>query len=168
MKSIGIFYGSSTGNTQDAAERIAKKININQSNLFDVGNVSVDKLQEYDVLFLGSSTWGMGDLQDDWEEFILQLSKQDLSGKVVAVFGTGDSSSYSDTFCDALGIIAQAASKAGAKVVGSVDALAYSYDDSQSVKDGKFCGLALDTDNENDLTDGRINDWIEQIKLEIQ
>ena len=32
--------------------------------------------------------------------------------------------------------------------------------------DGKFCGLALDEDNEDDKTEGRIKAWVEQLKGE--
>ncbi len=166
MKTIGIFYGSSSGNTQSAAEEIAKKLEIGAANVFDVGKISVDQLTGYDVLILGSSTWGAGDLQDDWEGLASRMGKQNLSGKVIAIFGMGDSSSYSDTFCDAMGILAEEAEKAGATLVGRVDTASYSYDDSGAVKNGKFCGLALDADNESDLTSGRIGKWVEQIKIE--
>ena len=165
MGKIGIFYGSSSGNTQQVAETIASKLNT--SDIFDVANVSIEKLLNYDILFLGSSTWGIGDLQDDWDGFIHQLSKQDLSNKKVAVFGTGDSSSYPDSFCDAIGIIAKAAEKAGATIIGSnVDASDYSFDESQAVVNGKFTGLPLDIDNEDDKTNNRIEKWVEQIKSE--
>ena len=32
--------------------------------------------------------------------------------------------------------------------------------------DGKFCGLPLDEDNEDDKTEGRIKAWVEQLKGE--
>ena len=32
--------------------------------------------------------------------------------------------------------------------------------------DGKFCGLALDEDNEDDKTEGRVAAWVEQLKGE--
>jgi flavodoxin I len=33
------------------------------------------------------------------------LKNANLSGKTIALFGCGDSESYSDTFCDGMGII---------------------------------------------------------------
>lgn len=36
----------------------------------------------------------------------------------------------------------------------------------QSLRDGKFCGLALDQDNEDDKTDDRIKGWVAQLKSE--
>lgn len=164
MKTIGIFFGSSTGNTQDAAQLIAQKLGTKE--VFDIAKASAAQLTAYDVLLLGSSTWGLGDLQDDWDGFVNQLKKQDLSGKTVAVFGCGDSSSYSDTFCNAMGILAQTAKGAGAQLIGSVDATGYEFDDSEALEADRLIGLALDIDNESDKTEQRINDWTEQLKAE--
>ena len=55
---------------------------------------------------------------------------------------------------------------AGAKVIGKTATDGYTYDDSKSVIDGKFCGLPLDEDNESELTDQRLNAWIQQIQSE--
>lgn len=167
MKKIGIFYGSSTGSTKSVAEIIGKKLGIESSNIFSVDKAKGTQLLDYDVLLLGSSTWGVGDLQDDWESFISELEKQNLSGKEVGVFGTGDSSSYSDSFCDSIAIIAEAAENAGAKIVGNnVDASEYSFDESKSDKDGKFIGLPIDSDNEDSKTNSRIENWLADIKAD--
>ena len=47
-------------------------------------------ISSYDLVLLGSSTWGWGELQDEWEEAIDQLKDTDLSGRKVGVFGSGD------------------------------------------------------------------------------
>jgi len=57
MKTIGIFYGSSTGTTEDIAKRIAAKLGVDASNLYDVAKASPSDLAGYEVLILGSSTW---------------------------------------------------------------------------------------------------------------
>lgn len=166
MKNIGIFYGSDTGSTQDAAELIAKKLNVASSDVFDIGKAKVEQLSEYEILLLGSSTQGFGDLQCDWDDFIGKLAKADLKGKKVGVFGLGDGASYSDTFCDAIGTIAETATKAGASLIGNkVDSSDYSYDESISEKDGFFCGLPLDEDNESEKTEERIEKWITQLGI---
>ena len=134
----------------------------------DDSSASPELFLNYDVLILGSSTWGAGDLQDDWYGVIDKLSAMDLSGKKVALFGTGDSSSYSDTFCDAIGQIAEAAEKARAQLIGNhVDASEYSYDESIACHDGEFIGLPIDEDNESSLTDARVSKWVQQLMSEI-
>lgn len=168
MGKIGIFYGSSTGSTEYVAKLLAKKLNIETADIFDVAKVDTTKLKDYNILFLGSSTLSLGELQDDWDSFIDKFKKTDLSKQKVAVFGLGDSSSYSDTFCDAIGIIAKAAQDAGATLIGNkVNTADYTFDDSVAVVDGFFCGLPLDEDNESDQTDDRISFWISQLQTEL-
>jgi flavodoxin I len=166
MSKIGIFYGSSGGNTKEIATRIASKLGVVMADIQDVASAKANDLAPYDVLLFGSSTWGFGDLQDDWEGFIRVLSSVDLSGKKVALFGCGDSSSYPDTFCDALGTIYQAV-KDRATIVGFTDTDGYTFDASASVVDNRFVGLAIDEENESNLSEARINHWIENLKSNI-
>ena len=102
---IGIFYGSSTGNTESLANEVAIKLGVAASDIHNVAGASADAAKTYDVLLLGSSTWGVGDLQDDWYAFVEALKKEDLTGKRVGLFGCGNSGSFPDSFCDALGIL---------------------------------------------------------------
>lgn len=164
MKSIGIFFGSSTGTTEDIANRIAAKLGVNDSDIHDVSSASVSDVEPYEVLLLGTSTWGAGDLQDDWEAFLGDLKGADLNDKTVALFGCGDSSSFGDTFCGGMGTIYNALQGTGCKFTGTVDASNYSFDDSEAVVDGKFVGLALDEMNEGDQTDERIDNWVASLQ----
>jgi len=159
---IGIFYGSTTGNTEAAAQDIAAALGTDA--VFNVGEVDAASVADYDTLLLGSSTWGAGELQDDWYDGVKVLKEADLAGKTVAVFGCGDAESYSDTFCGAMAELYNAAKDSGAKMVGEVSTDGYTFDDSEAVADGKFVGLALDDVNEDDKTEGRIDAWLEEIK----
>lgn len=163
MSKIGIYYGSTTGNTQEVAEEIAKKLNIDKADLHDVTKANAD-FSAYDIILFGSSTLGFGDLQDDWESYIDKLKGANLTGKKIALFGCGDSSSYSDTFCDAVGKIYQTIKNKGCEIVGSISTDGYTYDDSEAAVDGKFVGLLIDNDNESDMTEERISNWIEELK----
>lgn len=166
MSKIGIYYGSTTGNTQDVAEEIAKKLNITKDDIHDVAKADAN-FSSYDTILFGSSTMGFGDLQDDWEYYIEKVEKSDLSNKTVALFGCGDSSSYSDTFGDAIGKIYQVIKDKGCKIIGQVDTNGYTYDDSEAVIDNRFIGLLVDNDNEADKTSERIENWIELLKKEL-
>ena len=101
----GIFFGSTMGTTEAVAADIAKQLGVADADVHNVADTPAGEVQKYDLLVLGSSTWGAGELQDDWYGFLDQLKAQDLSGKKVALFGCGDSGSYPDTFCDAVGLI---------------------------------------------------------------
>nr|WP_314240875.1 flavodoxin FldA [uncultured Campylobacter sp.] len=158
---IGIIFGSSMGNTEEAASFLAENLGL-ENELLNVANCDAAKLNGFDKLILGVSTWGTGDLQDDWDAFDFGGLK--LSGKTVAIFGMGDAESYADSFCGAMGKLYDEVVKAGANVVGAVSVDGYKFDESEAVKGGKFVGLPLDADNESEKTEPRISAWIEQIK----
>lgn len=161
MKSTVVIYGSSTGTCQNIAQNIAGKLGV---EAIDVTALTNDVVKANDNLILGTSTWGAGDMQDDWYDGIKVLKSAGLQGKMVAIFGCGDSESYSDTFCGGMRELYNAAQKEGATIIGSVDASDYTYDDSEAVVDGHFVGLALDDVNEDDKTENRIEAWIAAIK----
>jgi len=69
MKKTGIFYGSATGTTADVAQRIAARLGIADADIHDVAGTAPDTLGAYENLILGSSTWGSGELEDDWYDF---------------------------------------------------------------------------------------------------
>ena len=118
-------------------------------------------------LILGTSTWGFGDLQEDWDAFLGSLTKMNLTGKTIALFGLGDSSTYSDTFVDGMGIIYRALLEKGCKFIGKVDRSNYSFDSSEAEIDGELVGLALDEDSESQKTSARLDEWLKAIKLDI-
>lgn len=162
MSKICVVYGSSMGNTEEAANLIAAELGVD--DIYNIGSTTAEVLNGYDKLVIGTSTWGSGDLQDEWDSFDLDSIK--VKDKVIALFGMGDSSSYSDTYCNGIGILFEKFSANGAKIVGAVSTDGYEFDESIAVKDGKFVGLALDADNQSDLTESRIKAWVEQIKPE--
>ena len=96
MKKTLVVYGSSTGTCQSIAETIAEKLG---AEVVDVANLDDAQVNEAENLILGTSTWGAGEVQDDWYDGLNKLKKLDLNGKTVALFGCGDCESYGDTFC---------------------------------------------------------------------
>ncbi|MBS9768486.1 MAG: flavodoxin [Flavobacteriaceae bacterium] len=163
MKTV-ILYGSSGGNTSDVAEKI--KDVYGDATLVDVADADASSL-DADFLIIGTSTWGIGDLQDDFEDFIETLEEADLSDKTVALFGLGDQDGYPDTFCDGIGIVYETIADKCKKVIGMTSNAGYDYDESKAEVDGKFIGLIIDEDNQSDLTDERVEKWVAQIKEEL-
>lgn len=163
--STAIFFASSTGNSEEIANKIASALG--EIEVFDLAGTKIEKINEYDKVILGGSTWGDGELNDDWEDAWGDFCKLDLSGKTIALFGLGDQESYSDEFCSALGIIYEQINKSSAKIVGFTSTDGYYHDASKAQIDDKFVGLIIDEDNQSDLTDERINNWVNEIKREI-
>ena len=109
MKKMTIYYGSTTGTCETLAASIAQALGMSNDNVHNVTEMTKEDLENNDVLILGSSTWGCGDLQDDWYDGVEILKKADLTGKKVALFACGDGESYGDTFCEAMTHIHDAA-----------------------------------------------------------
>lgn len=158
MSKIGLFYGSTTGNTENAAKSIQKKVGTDTVALYNVADISTNDLNAYDFLIFGTSTWGFGELQDDWAA--LDIEDFDFSGKTVALFGLGDQECYADTFVDGMGILYSKVTNSGGTVIGRVSCNGYIHSNSLAVVDGEFVGLPLDDDNQHELTDERISNWI--------
>lgn len=166
MARIGLFYGSTSGYTAKVAKRIAELLGdtheVELVNMEDIGDL--DDLLEYDNLVLGSSTWGQGDLQNDWRDPFTEMDDADFSGKTVALFGTGDHDKHGEHFVSALGHLYKKITARGGKVVGFVDPAGYTYEASLALIDGKFVGLPIDDVNEEDKTEERITAWVTQIQ----
>ena len=162
--SIAVIYGSTTGMTAEVAANIASALG---AECLNVAEVSADTLTGFDALVLGSSTWGAGDLQDDWEANIGVLEGASLAGKKVAVFGTGDSLGFADTFCDAMARLRDAAAAAGATIVGVGPVEGYDGIASRVFENGKFIGLPLDVTNQPELTDSRVAAWVGKLRTEL-
>ena len=160
-----IFFASSTGNSEEIASKISSKLD--DIEVFDLPGIKIEKINNYDKIILGGSTWGDGELNDDWEDAWVDFCKLDLSNKTIALFGLGDQESYSDEFCSALGIIYEQINSMGAKVIGFTSTQGYYHDASKAQVEDKFVGLILDEDNQSDLTDERIENWVNEIKENI-
>ena len=160
---MGIIYGSTTGNTRQAAEKIGAIFS--QAEVLSVADVN--SFEDYDVMILGSSTWGLGDLQDEWDSAIGKLEASSLIGKKVALFGLGDQLGYPDTFVDAIGKLGHAAQVAGANLIGAWPAAGYDCETSEALEGDLFCGLALDEENQSRLSAERIQTWCNLIEKEL-
>ena len=160
MNATIVVYGSSTGTCEAIAEKIAQKLGCEVVNVQDL---TADVVNSNQNLILGTSTWGAGELQDDWYDGLKVLQGADLLGKTIALFGCGDCESYGDTFVGGIGELYNGIKASGANFVGAVSTDGYTFDDSEAIVDGMFVGLPLDDVNEEDKTDMRIDAWIAEI-----
>lgn len=171
MSKIGLFYGSTTGNTEDAAEIIQQSFNHIEDGLVEIFNVvddGIDNMPDYKILILGVSTWDIGVLQYDWDDVFDDLDDMDFNGIKVAIFGLGDQVGYPDTFQDAIGILGKKMRERGAQLVGFTSTDGFEFDESAGVESGRFMGLSLDEDNQSNLTEGRIASWVAQLQKDFE
>ncbi len=161
MKPIGIFYGSTTGNTKKIAKKIKEHLKSEIIDIYNVREATQADLEKYENIIFGSSTWGQGELQEDFKNFLDVIKKANLKGKKVAIFGIGDSSVYPDSFADALGVIFEALEGKGVTFVGEFSTSGYNFEKSLALFDEKFVGLPLDDDSDEDQNKARIAIWSE-------
>ena len=152
---IGLFYGSTTCYTEMAAEKIQAALGAELVDVYDIKDTSLSKAQSYDILIFGISTWDFGELQEDWESTWDEVGNLKLDDKIVALFGLGDQLGYADWYQDALGMLHDELSVTGCKFKALIQGDKY------------FVGLALDDENQFDLSEQRINEWTEQILAEM-
>ena len=163
---IKLIYGSDTGNTELVTEDISKLLdNIEVTTVADLTSEDWD----HDKFILGIPTWYDGELQSDWEDYFEEFKKIDFTNKIVAIFGLGDQLGYEEWFCDGVGILAKVVLENGGKSIGWTD-IDETYDLDEEPKsmynEFKFYGLCLDEDNQGELTQERLENWINQIKKE--
>lgn len=169
MSKVGLFYGTDTGNTERVADMIKEKMGTDIVEVHDISSASVDDFAKYDKLILGHPTWYYGELQSSWEDFWDDFKTIDFTGKTVACFGLGDQDDYSEYFLDAMGFMHDIVLENGGVPAGYMSTDGFEWDESQALTEDEqfFVGLAIDEDQQPELTEGRVDAWVAQIKEEM-
>jgi flavodoxin I len=169
MAEIGLFFGSDEGNTEAVAEKIQACLGEENVAIHDIADVTQLDFAEFEHIILGIPTWDFGQIQSDWEEFWPDAEAMDFSGKTVALFGLGDQFGYGDYFLDAMGMLHDVVIAAGARIVGHWSSEGYEFESSKAFNADtqRFVGLALDEDQQPELTTQRINTWCRQLVSEL-
>ena len=167
---IGLFYGSSTCYTEIAAEKIQASIGESLVELFNIKTTPISKINDYDILILGISTWDYGELQEDWGALWDELEALNIKNKIIALYGLGDQDGYSEWFLDAVGMLHDQLLPQKPIFIGYWPTEGYEFIASKALLPDQpyFMGLALDEDSQYELSDQRIEDWCLQILQEIQ
>jgi flavodoxin I len=154
---IGLFFGSDEGNTERVAYRIQQRFGSENLDVHDIADVTQLDFARYNQIILG-----------DWEEFWDDISAVNFAGKTVALYGLGDQFGYGDYFLDAMGMLHDVIVQNGAIIIGHWSTEGYEFEASkaQIPETDLFVGLALDEDQQEDLTTERLNRWCEQLQEE--
>ena len=82
MDKVHVIYGSTTGMTEAVAAKIANSLG---AQVFNV-NAADAAAFDAELLVLGSSTWGVGDLQDDWAAKLDDTNEADQTDAKIAAW----------------------------------------------------------------------------------
>jgi flavodoxin I len=135
------------------------------ADLINVDSATEKDLARYTYLVFGTPTWGIGEMQDDWEDFSAIVEKTNLKGKTIALFGLGDQDTYPDSFADGVGML-YGKIKDKARIVGKWPKNGYVFHESEAISDDSFVGLIIDEENQSAKTVERLTKWAEQLKKE--
>lgn len=98
-----IVYASLTGNTEEIAHLIAKKLKAKNVTVEVEGALQVypEEFEDVDICIVGTYTYGTdGEIPDEIIDFYDDLGDVDLTGKVFGLFGSGQS--FYEHFCRAV------------------------------------------------------------------
>ena len=170
MSKIGLFYGTDTGNTERVADMIKEEIGGDIVEIHDIASAKVEDFAKYDRLILGHPTWYYGELQSSWDDFWEDFKTIDFTDKTVACFGLGDQADYSEYFLDAMGFMHDIVLDNGGIPAGYMSTDGFEWDESKALTEDEafFVGLGIDEDQQPELTESRIAQWVDQIKEEME
>ena len=174
MSKTAIFYSPQGGNVDSVANRLGEMIGNDKVDIIPVIDVEKGELNKYNQIILVGSTvgtdhWNNEVVVDEWIEFFKKIKDISFEEKKVAIVGLGNCVLYPEHFADGMADLYERITKQNAKVLGKVDAKDYDFEDSEAVNDdGFFCGLAIDEDNEAELTTERIEKWILILKSDFE
>lgn len=157
-KNIGLFFGSTTANSERISEIIWDQFYEAGCDIIDIR--SQCNMEDYSNLILVIPTWDFGEWQEDWENCIPHISKIDWTGKTVAIVGLGDQIGYSEYYQDCMGMLYDIITRLGAWTVCHTSTEGYTWTESKAIRDNKFVGLAIDEDSQPELTMDRITNWL--------
>ena len=168
-KTIGLIFGSDTGMTEDVTHTIIDVWTACTIDVVEVSQVKKAFYEKYDAFILGLSTWYDGDLQSDWEAYFDTFKTIDFTNKKVAIYGLGDQYGYAEYFIDGVGMLAEVVLKNGGMIIGKWPTKGYDFSESKAEIEGQelFYGLAIDDDNEPELTQERLSVWLSQLEHEL-
>ncbi|MEM9886520.1 MAG: flavodoxin [Bacteroidota bacterium] len=166
---VGLFFGSDTGTTEAITRDFVDAWELTELEVIEACDMKVEDYSRFEFIIIGLSTWYDGDLQSDFEDFFEDFKTIDFSNKIVAMYGLGDQYGYDEYFVDGLGILGKVILENGGKIIGHWPIEGYDYSESKGqLNDTHFYGLALDEDNQMELTQDRLTAWMKQIEQELK
>ncbi len=132
MKKVCVVYASMTGNTEEIANILSKNLEAFEVEQVEMEQADAANLLAYDGILLGSYTWGDGELPGEAEDFFNQLDEVDLTGKIVGVFGSGDT--VYEQYCAAVDQFQEKVKERGATIVGEGLKIELSPDDDEQLE----------------------------------
>ena len=170
MSKTALIYSPEGGNVNRVTNKLGEMIGNEKVDIIPVKEVEKGDIYKYNKIILVGSTvgadhWDNEIIVDEWNEFFTKIKEISFEERKVAIVGLGNSVLYPEHFADGMAVLYERIKEKNAQILGKVDAKDYDFTDSEAVNDdGYFCGLAIDEDNEAELTTERLEKWILTLK----
>ena len=174
MSKTVLFFSPEGGNVNRVANKLGELIGNDKVDIIPVKEVEKEDLYKYNKIILVGSTvgtdhWNNEIVVDEWPEFFTKTEEISFENKKVALVGLGNCVLYPEHFADGMAVLSDRIIKQKGKPLGKVDSKDYDFTDSEALNDeGYFCGLAIDEDNEAELTTERLEKWISILKPDFE
>jgi flavodoxin I len=170
MKKIALVYWPRKGTVEKNAKRIVELLGDTNIDMMPLKDLDPDILLNFDNLIFGCSTVGADSWQNAWTgnqwfKFFVRMKEKNtsLKGKKAAIFGLGDQILYPNHFVDEMNTIKKELEYRGAQVIGKWPVKGYEHSDSKSQDGDFFIGLALDEQNQGNMSQLRISQWTKEL-----
>lgn len=170
MNKTAIFFSPEGGSVNSVAVKLGEMIGNDKVEIIPVREAEIEDVEKHNqMIFIGSTVgadhWNNETVANEWPGLFAMIESLSLEDKKVAIVGLGNSVLYPEHFADGMAYLYKVLAEKDANIFGFVDAEDYTFEDSEALNDeGFFCGLALDEDNEDDLTPERLEKWLEKLK----
>jgi len=174
MSKTALFFSPEGGNVHGVANKLGALLGKDKADIIPVKDADKEDVEKYHKIILIGSTvgadhWDNEVIVDEWTAFFAKIADINFENKKVAIVGLGNCVLYPSHFADGMADVYDRITKLHAKVLGRVDASGYDFEDSEALdENGFFYGLALDEDNEADLTAERMEKWILQLRSDFE
>ena len=162
MKSIAIFYASTSGHTKTLAQTISDKLD--SSKIYDINITGPEYINDYTNIIFGISDREDLSMQEHWNEIWNDFLQIDFREKNVAIFGLGNQKNSKNNFVDSMYPLYKHLKESKANILGFTSTDKYDFIDSKACINGQFVGLAIDVEDKDHLNEIRINNWVEDLK----
>ena len=174
MSKTALFFSPAGGSVDKVSHMLGAMIGTDKVDIIHATEMNKEDLEKYEnIILLGSTVgadhWDNEVIVDEWVDFFEAMEDISLEDKKVAIVGLGNSVLYPSHFADGMAVLHDKIIQKNAKVYGKVNSEAYDFEDSEALDDdGYFCGLAIDEDNEPELTPGRLEKWIQLLQPDLE
>ena len=118
---IPIIYASTSGNVEATCQHVSdllREVGI-ESSLHRVEKTDFKVIQESNFILFATSTWEHGELNPFFNKIMIEIEKNNLTGKSAGFIGLGDIRYEQVLFCKGIDIVREAFMKSGGKDIYS-------------------------------------------------